>query len=207
MGRRSRERAGLRCRLFPRQSGDDAASLPGDLPGAGQQPHPWLHPAADGGGQPGEVSIGQPLVYLKAGQRIARRHAGSLLGTVVPLVADDAAATPPEMSWAALSVSAMFDRAGTRDLARVLLDEPDLRRRWAHTVAVAGAGQRVADAAGLAGRDAELLVAAAWLHDIGYSQLVTRLRVPSARWCAVPSASGCPRLLGDFGGEPHCGAY
>ena len=76
------------------------------------------------------------------------------------------------MSLAALSVSAMSDRAGARDLARVLLDEPDLRRRWAHTVAVAGAGQRVADAAGLAGRDAELLVAAAWLHDIGYSSLL-----------------------------------
>ena len=119
-------------------NGYDASSLPGNLPGTGQQPHSWPHAAADGGGQPGEVSIGQPLVYLKAGQRIARRHAGSLLGTVVSLVADDAAATPPEMSWAALSVSAMFDRAGALDLARVPLDEPEVADALAYADVTTG---------------------------------------------------------------------
>jgi len=54
-------------------------------------------PGADGGSQPGEVSVGQPVVHVQTRQRITRRHARSLLGHVLPLVADDAAATPPEM--------------------------------------------------------------------------------------------------------------
>ena len=52
-----------------------------------------------------------------------------------------------------------------QQLARVLLHEP-LPRRWAHVQGVA------AQARGLApvlGTDADLLEAAAWLHDIGYA--------------------------------------
>ncbi|WP_349497869.1 HD domain-containing protein [Actinoallomurus iriomotensis] len=48
-----------------------------------------------------------------------------------------------------------------RDLARQLLERP-LPRRWAHTQGVAGRAESLAG-------EADLLAAAAWLHDIGYS--------------------------------------
>ena len=50
-------------------------------------------------------------------------------------------------------------------LARHLLEEP-LPRRWAHTT---GVGATARTLAGLLGDQADLLTAAAWLHDIGYS--------------------------------------
>ncbi len=49
--------------------------------------------------------------------------------------------------------------------ARGLL-EIALPRRWAHTCGVAATAATIAD---LLGADAEVLAAAAWLHDIGYS--------------------------------------
>lgn len=52
-----------------------------------------------------------------------------------------------------------------RDLAHVLLAEP-LPRRWAHTQGVAAQAETLAP---ILGDDADLLTAAAWLHDIGYS--------------------------------------
>lgn len=52
-----------------------------------------------------------------------------------------------------------------RELAEALLAEP-LPRRWAHTQGVAAAARRLAP---ILGSDAELIEAAAWLHDIGYS--------------------------------------
>jgi putative nucleotidyltransferase with HDIG domain len=60
-------------------------------------------------------------------------------------------------------------RAGeARDLARVLLaDEPE---RWQHTVGVA---RRAEELARTVGDESDLLVAAAWLHDVGYAA-VTR---------------------------------
>ncbi|MFI5911574.1 HD domain-containing protein [Dactylosporangium sp. NPDC051541] len=51
------------------------------------------------------------------------------------------------------------------DLARRLLAEP-LPTRWAH---VQGVGHTAEDIAHIAGDDAELLICAAWLHDIGYA--------------------------------------
>jgi putative nucleotidyltransferase with HDIG domain len=50
-------------------------------------------------------------------------------------------------------------------LARTLLQEP-LPRRWAH---VQGVADRARSLAPVLGADAELLEAAAWLHDIGYA--------------------------------------
>jgi hypothetical protein len=50
-------------------------------------------------------------------------------------------------------------------LARALLQEP-LPRRWAH---VQGVADRARSLAPVPGADAELLEAAAWLHDIGYA--------------------------------------
>jgi predicted hydrolase (HD superfamily) len=52
-----------------------------------------------------------------------------------------------------------------RDLAQQLLAEP-LPRRWAH---VQGVGRRAESIARIVGDDGELLICAAWLHDIGYS--------------------------------------
>jgi HD domain len=51
------------------------------------------------------------------------------------------------------------------EIARNLLEDP-LPRRWAHTQGVAAQARRIAP---ILGQDAELVEAAAWLHDIGYS--------------------------------------
>src|SRR6185503_17372573 len=53
-----------------------------------------------------------------------------------------------------------------RDLAESLLS--GLPDRWSHTMAVAARAAQLAPT--VAGRDRDLLVAAAWLHDIGYSE-------------------------------------
>ena len=52
-----------------------------------------------------------------------------------------------------------------QQLARALLQEP-LARRWAH---VQGVADRARSLAPVLGADADLLEAAAWLHDIGYA--------------------------------------
>lgn len=62
-------------------------------------------------------------------------------------------------------VSVMGHYAWAGDLARRLLEEP-LPRRWNHTRGVAG---RASSLKPILGADAELVVAAAWLHDIGYA--------------------------------------
>ncbi|MGI5416053.1 HD domain-containing protein [Actinomadura luteofluorescens] len=55
--------------------------------------------------------------------------------------------------------------AWARDLARKHLETP-LPRRWAHTQGVARQARALAD---MLGDKADLLEAAAWLHDIGYA--------------------------------------
>lgn len=55
------------------------------------------------------------------------------------------------------------------DTARTLLDSP-LPRRWAHSQGVAAQARRLAH---ILGEDAELVTAAAWLHDIGYAPTLT----------------------------------
>jgi HD superfamily phosphodiesterase len=52
-----------------------------------------------------------------------------------------------------------------QEMARSLLAEA-LPRRWAHVQGVAGKAQRVAASLTLS----EVLVAAAWLHDVGYAR-------------------------------------
>jgi hypothetical protein len=52
-----------------------------------------------------------------------------------------------------------------RDLARRLLAD-QLPRRWAHTQ---GVGNKAESVAHVVGDDANILICAAWLHDIGYS--------------------------------------
>lgn len=59
-----------------------------------------------------------------------------------------------------------MDQTGwAAELARKLLEVP-LPRRWAH---VQGVAARARSLAPILGPDADLLEAAAWLHDIGYS--------------------------------------
>jgi predicted hydrolase (HD superfamily) len=57
-----------------------------------------------------------------------------------------------------------------RDLARELLAEA-LPRRWAHSQ---GVGRKAESIGPLLGEDADTLVCAAWLHDIGYSPELVR---------------------------------
>jgi predicted hydrolase (HD superfamily) len=58
----------------------------------------------------------------------------------------------------------MDQASWARDLAEYLLAEP-LPRRWAHTQGVGRKAESIAD---MLSSDADLLIAAAWLHDIGY---------------------------------------
>ncbi|WP_189237035.1 HD domain-containing protein [Planomonospora parontospora] len=52
-----------------------------------------------------------------------------------------------------------------RELARTILEEP-LPRRWAHSQGVAAKAESLAP---ILGSEADLLIASAWLHDIGYA--------------------------------------
>lgn len=63
------------------------------------------------------------------------------------------------------SLGLMNDAHWAAELARKLLEVP-IPRRWAH---VQGVADRARSLAPILGDDAELLEAAAWLHDIGYS--------------------------------------
>ncbi len=63
------------------------------------------------------------------------------------------------------NVADMSLTAWAEDIARSLLQEP-LPRRWAHVQSVAGTAR---DLSTILGGNAELLTAAAVLHDIGYS--------------------------------------
>ncbi|SBT69189.1 HD domain-containing protein [Micromonospora sediminicola] len=53
-----------------------------------------------------------------------------------------------------------------RDMARLLLEAP-LPRRWTHVQAVAAKADRISAAVPV--EDRSVLVASAWLHDVGYS--------------------------------------
>jgi HD domain len=67
--------------------------------------------------------------------------------------------------YAALTVTCMVTPEQGETIARELLASP-LPRRWAHTQGVAA---RALSISPILGDDADLLTAAAWLHDIGYA--------------------------------------
>lgn len=67
-----------------------------------------------------------------------------------------------------VSVGGMERTDWARDLAERLLAEL-LPRRWAHSE---GVGRKAESIAQVFGDDADLLITAAWLHDIGYSPSV-----------------------------------
>jgi putative nucleotidyltransferase with HDIG domain len=84
-----------------------------------------------------------------ADQDVFRRHATSV-------------SVPPRLS----SLGRMNTMASwAEQLAQALLQEP-VPRRWAH---VQGVAARARSLAPVLGADADLLEAAAWLHDIGYA--------------------------------------
>ena len=63
----------------------------------------------------------------------------------------------------------MSQAAWAEEIARHLLETP-LPRRWAHTQGVAAQARSLGP---ILGRDADLVEAAAWVHDIGYSPELT----------------------------------
>lgn len=85
-------------------------------------------------------------------ERVARQRAGALARTHD---APPDAASPRAWAWSA---------------ARSLL-ATELPTRWAHTCGVAGRAEQIAPAFDPGQRD--VLVAAAWLHDIGYATALT----------------------------------
>ena len=72
---------------------------------------------------------------------------------------------PCTSDTAQVASPAMTDTAWAAQTARHLLSEP-LPRRWAHVQGVAATARTLAP---VLGPDTELVTAAAWLHDIGYS--------------------------------------
>jgi hypothetical protein len=91
--------------------------------------------------------------------------------------------------------------AWARDLAERLM-AAELPRRWGHVQAVAAKAEGLRPALG---SDADLLVTAAWLHDIGYSSLVRATGfhpLDGARYLSDLGVS--PRLCGLVGN--HSGA-
>jgi putative nucleotidyltransferase with HDIG domain len=69
------------------------------------------------------------------------------------------------------NVGGMTDPRWAESIAESLLREP-LPRRWAHTQGVA---RRARELAPLLGDETQLVEAAAWLHDIGYSPAVENI--------------------------------
>src|ERR1017187_9532981 len=74
-------------------------------------------------------------------------------------------ATSVNVRHYAPSVGSMNIADWAEETARTILQTP-LPRRWAHTQGVAAQARSLAP---ILGRDADLLTAAAWLHDIGYA--------------------------------------
>ena len=74
--------------------------------------------------------------------------------------------SPPLKAPSVQAMSHIADWA--EKVARELLNE-ELPRRWAHSQGVAAQAAKLAD---ILGEQADLIVAAAWLHDIGYSPAV-----------------------------------
>jgi putative nucleotidyltransferase with HDIG domain len=78
-----------------------------------------------------------------------------------------------------------------RDLAEVLLrEQPD---RWAHTAGVAARAAQIATTVEAA--DRELLLAAVWLHDIGYSPTLAHSRFHPLDAARYLDRHGWPRRL------------
>jgi putative nucleotidyltransferase with HDIG domain len=79
--------------------------------------------------------------------------------------------------------------------ARVVAQErlDSLARRWAHVRGVAAAAELLA--AGLATPDANAVVAAAWLHDVGYAPSVRSTSFHPVDGAAFVRAEGFPALV------------
>ena len=79
-----------------------------------------------------------------------------------------------------------------------------LGRRWVHSQAVAGRAEAVGVA--LAPPDAEVLVAAAYLHDVGYAPSLARARfhpLDGARWLAELGHVRLGGLVAHHSGSKH----
>jgi hypothetical protein len=100
--------------------------------------------------------------------RATRRHALKCSITRLPETQPDVPrrhVTSVRVPGVTHSVKCMDQALWAEELARKLLEVP-LPRRWAH---VQGVAARARTLAPILGDDAEMLEAAAWLHDVGYS--------------------------------------
>ncbi|GLZ35240.1 hypothetical protein Lesp02_74270 [Lentzea sp. NBRC 105346] len=128
--------------------------------------------------------------------RARARFAGARVPDFVPLLVERAVraqATANAESFAA-GPSGGFGLVWARRTAHRLLAR-ELPRRWAHTSGVARRAEQVAHV--LALRDRPVLIAAAWLHDIGYAAEVVETGLHSldgARFLARQGVS--PRVCG-----------
>lgn len=88
------------------------------------------------------------------------------------------------------------------ELARTQLAAA-LPRRWAHVQSVAAEAQRIA---ALAGEDADLLVAAALLHDVGYAPQIVRSGFHPLDGAYFLASLGAPRRLTSLIARHCCAA-
>jgi HD domain len=96
------------------------------------------------------------------------------------------------------SMDTLASRA--EQLARVLLQE-SLPRRWAH---VQGVAARARSLAPVLGTDAELLEAAAWLHDIGYAPSLVATGLHSLDGAAWSRTTRAPSSRPGNADSPTC---
>ncbi|MEU7903344.1 HD domain-containing protein [Actinoplanes sp. NPDC049118] len=101
---------------------------------------------------------------------------------------------------------AVYTSAGlvheARHLARILLAQ--MPERWQHTIGVAGQAEQVIPTVPAA--DADLLVAVAWLHDIGYAKMLRTSGFHPLDGARYLTAHGCPLRLAALVAH-HCEAF
>ncbi len=84
----------------------------------------------------------------------------------------------------------LVDRARTLASERLSVAMP---QRWAHVVGVAKTASDIAPR--LLAKDADAIVAAAWLHDVGYAPSIAKTGFSSRGWCEIRQVCGMPALV------------
>jgi hypothetical protein len=102
----------------------------------------------------------QLAILPSTGRAQSRGKTDNLHGT-----SQEGLPTPLNVLAVRRSVERVTDPAWAEAIARDLLEEP-LPRRWSHVQGVAATAGTLS---AVLGDDAELVISAAWLHDIGYS--------------------------------------
>jgi putative nucleotidyltransferase with HDIG domain len=116
-------------------------------------------------GLPGAPRPASTCGYLQQRRTAPRRTAPPRLGTSPAQTSPDGAVTSVSVPRLRHSVGRMDLADWAANTARYIL-ETTLPRRWAHSQGVASQARSLAR---ILGRNADLLEAAAWLHDVGYA--------------------------------------